>query len=195
MQTFQDAVFSDDSVARRPLNPSFRYLRVEVDGRVALLVLGDQDDDGRGLTDVWYSAQKEVLRFRDGRLVGAVGLTTEWRNVVVPMVPSWSALARLPAPFRWTRVRDVMPGYRMGVADVLSLRHTLPPSRTRLQGVDPKSLAWFEETVVTTEGGDENLPLARYAVDLRGASETVVYGEQCLSPQLCFSWQRWPVGK
>jgi len=24
-------------------------------------------------------------------------------------------------------------------------------------------------------------------------AEAVVYGEQCLAPELCFTWQRWPV--
>jgi hypothetical protein len=28
-------------------------------------------------------------------------------------------------------------------------------------------------------------------VDLRGGKETVVYGEQCITPDICFTWQRW----
>jgi len=36
--------------------------------------------------------------------------------------------------------------------------------------------------------GDRLLPPARYAVDIRGGGETVVYGEQCLAPNLCFTW-------
>jgi hypothetical protein len=38
---------------------------------------------------------------------------------------------------------------------------------------------------------DKTLPPARYAVDLRGGKETVVYGEQCITPDICFTWQRW----
>ena len=74
------------------LNPRLRYLRVSVDGRVALLVLGYVDAHPRGRIEVWYSAQHEVLRLQNGRIVGATGLTTEWRHVALPALPDWSAL-------------------------------------------------------------------------------------------------------
>jgi hypothetical protein len=33
---------------------------------------------------------------------------------------------------------------------------------------------------------------ARYAVAQKAGKAIVVYGEQCLDPGLCISWQRWP---
>jgi hypothetical protein len=146
-----------------------------------------------------------VLRLQNGRLVGAVGLTTEWRDVFLPELPSWSALARGDQAFRWTRTRDVMPGYRFGVKDALSLRVVAESKRSELLGLDPQRLTWFEETVESAQvarfagifssgvAADAALPPARYAVDFRDGQETVVYGEQCLTSELCFTWQRWPV--
>jgi hypothetical protein len=189
VDTARSVISREPGAGRGHLDPNFRYLRVTKDGRVALLVLGNQDSHPQGVIEVWYSASREVLRLQNGRLVGAVGLTSEWRNVSVPPLPSWSAIASAGAPVRWVRTRDVMPGYRFGVRDALRLSVSLPPSGTQLQDVDPQHLVWYEEEVETDSGA---LPPARYAVDLRDGSETVVYGEQCLAPGVCFTWQRWP---
>ena len=204
LQTLPYAYGRNPGVDNARLNPNFRYLRVTIAGRVVLLALGNEDIDLRGPVEVWYSAEREVLRLQNGRLVGAVGLTAEWRNVELPELPSWSALARGDQAFRWTRVRDVMPGYRFGLRDALSLRVIPQPRRSELQGLDPQRLTWFEERVESgqvaglsavfgnSRATDLQLPPARYAVDFRGGQETVVYGEQCLAPDLCFTWQRWP---
>ena len=202
LETLQQAARRGDGSAGLRLNPNFRYLRVTIAGRVVFLALGNEDADARGPVEVWYSAEKEVLRLQHGRLVGAVGLTTEWRSVSLPELPSWSALARGDQALRWARVRDVMPGYRYGVRDALSLRLVPSPGRSELQGIEAQALAWFEERVEagTLAGpshgagvAGETLPAARYAVDLRDGKESVVYAEQCLAPDLCFTWQRWPV--
>lgn len=204
VRTLQTAVGRDSGISGARLNPNFRYLRVTVGGRVALLVLGNEDSHAQGPIQVWFSAQKEVLRFQNGRTVGAVGLTTEWREVSLTELQSWSVIARSGEPVPWTRVRDVMPGYRFGVRDALVVRVVPPPRKSELQGMDPQSLTWFEERVEPERragglgglGGfladDMVLPPARYAVDLRDGKETVVYGEQCLAVDLCFAWQRWP---
>lgn len=195
MQTMQYLGKPNASVTGANLNPDFRYLRVVVDGRVVFLALGNEDKDARGSIEVWYSAEREVLRFQDGRLVGAVGLNTEWRSVSLPVLPSWPALARAENPTRWTRIRDVMPGYRFGVQDALVLRRIAAPGKSEMQGLDSGTLTWFEEQAAADSSlrdSGKALPLARYAVDLRDGKELVVYGEQCLTAELCFSWQRWP---
>lgn len=204
LQTLQQAVWRGDGSAGARLNPDFRYLRVTIAGRAVFLALGNEDIDPRGPVEVWYSAEREVLRLQNGRLIGAVGLTAEWRNVVLPVLPPWSALARRDQAFRWTRLRDVMPGYRFGLLDAMSLRVIPQPGRSELQGVDPQRLTWFEERVESGRvaglaavfgngiGADAVLPPARYAVEFQGGLETVVYGEQCLAADLCFTWQRWP---
>lgn len=205
LQTLPYAYGRSPGVDNARLNPNFRYLRLTIGGRVVLLALGDVDSHPRGPIEVWYSAEREVLRLQNGRLAGAVGLTTEWRNVALPELPPWSVAARADRAFRWTRTRDVMPGYRFGVNDVLSLRVVEAPQRSALQGLDAQRLTWFEERIESGRvaglsavfgdgtGAEAVLPPARYAVDLQGGQETVVYGEQCLAPELCFTWQRWPV--
>lgn len=190
MQTMR-AVWSRNDASQAKLNPDYRYLRLVVDGRVVLLALGDVEDSRGKRVEVWYSAQKEVLRLQDGRLVGAVGSTTEWRKVSLPDMPAWTSLASMKH-FEWVRIRDVMPGYRIGVRDDLLLRRIDPPLRTNLREIHATELSWFEETVAASSAADK-LPTAKYALDVKGGKADVVYGEQCLDAALCFSWQRWPV--
>jgi hypothetical protein len=194
VQTMQSALGRSPGVEDAKLNPDFRYLRVTIGGRVVLLALGYLDKHPQGTIEVWYSADREVVRLQNGRLVGAAGLATEWRNVVLPDFPDWSVLASGNAPLRWSRTRDVMPGYRYSLRDSLALHIVPPPARSAMQGLDPKELIWFEERLVD-EAPKTALPAARYAVQLAGKEAIVVYGEQCLAPQTCFTWQRWPAGK
>lgn len=194
-ETAQSLIARKPSVDDAKLDPAFRYLRVTIGGRVVLLALGYLDSHPQGTIEVWYSAEREVVRLQNGRLVGASGLITEWRNVVLPDLPDWPKLAGSEAPFRWSRARDVMPGYRYSVRDTLSLSVIPPPEKSALQGLDPKELTWFEERSFDETFSKIELPAARYAVAIGGGQGIVVYGEQCLSPQTCFTWQRWPAGK
>jgi hypothetical protein len=196
VQTMQTIVSRGRGTEDAKLNPDFRYLRVTIGGRVVLLALGYLDPHPQGTIEVWYSAEREVVRLQNGRLVGAAGLTTEWRNVVLPDLPGWSTLAKGgAAPLRWSRTRDVMPGYRYGLHDSLALTVIPTPPKSALQGLEPKELTWFEERLADEALPKTALPAARYAVQLAGGEGVVVYGEQCLAPQTCFTWQRWPAGK
>jgi hypothetical protein len=179
------------------LDPAYHYLRLVVEDNVIFMASDSLNIDSANTVSVWYSAEREVLRFQNGRLVAAVGLTTEWRGVTLPELPAWSELALAKEPFSWTRTRDVMPGYRYGVQDSLLLRLIPAPNDSQLKDIDPHALTWFEERLDDSQNGvntpADALPRARYAVDFRDANETVVYGEQCVSAKLCFSWQHWPV--
>ncbi len=192
------AVQRNSDLASVKLNPDFRYLRASIQGRTVLLVLGYVDQHPLGPVEVWYSAEREVLRLQNGRIVGATGLTTEWRNVQLSDSPRWASI--LAAAFHSIkRVRDIMPGYSYGVEDTLVARPSSPPARSSLIDVDPSSLAWFEETIARTHRTGRPGPafdsdaVSRFAVRIDGTQETVVYGEQCLSKEVCFAWQRWPV--
>ena len=203
MQTVRLATLGSATVDTRPLNPKVSYIRVTVGKQVAFLVLGFFDSDRHGQVEVWYSGRREAIRLQDGRLIGAVGLATEWREVVLPDLPAWSAIAKSKEPLSWVRVRDVMPGYRFGVRDALVLRQIPAPEKSALLHIDPRELTWFEEQLQTVSlaagttmfsglfSDDRMLPPARYAVDFRDGYEFVVYGEQCLSADFCFTWQRW----
>ena len=112
-----------------PLNPALKYLRVTVGGSVALLVLGYVDPDPQGDIETWYSAKGEVIRLQHGRIVGTVGLTTDWRDVRFSGIPKWEDLPE--SGFEYQTERDEMPGYRMGIREHLSLAHISTPTNTQ----------------------------------------------------------------
>jgi hypothetical protein len=173
-----------------------QFLRVTRGGREALMALGYVEPHPDGPIEVWYSGLREVLRLQNGRVVGAVGMTEEWREARLPPLPQWQNLSDHPQDIRWRRQRDVFPGYRMGVEDDLLLRPIDAPRDTQLQGLRADDLRWFEETRFNTAAAPRpphlDLPPARYALSMKAPSR-VVYAEQCLSRTLCFTWQRWPV--
>ena len=83
-----------------------------------------------------------------------------------------------------------MPGYRFHIVESVSLYSVPVPSNSKLVGVPASGLRWYEEAVL---GQPDGLPSARFA--LRAGEPRVIYGEQCLSRDLCFAWQTWPVEK
>lgn len=180
---------AQQSAAR--LNPNFRYLRVQIGEREVFMALGYVDQLPDGPVQVWYSAEADVLRLRDGRVVGATMKSgTDWLSVTFAHLPSWEAVGSQAMFDRvvFDRVRDVSPGYRYGIKENLLIRRIAPPDDSQLKLVPASALSWFEETVQ----GDTSGRPARYAVSLDGAAHRVVYAEQCLSSEYCFSWQSWP---
>ena len=181
------------------LDPKFSYLRVTRASHVGLLWRGSTEASAEGTTEVYYSGTGEVVRLLNGRVVGALGLATEWRKVSLG-APSWRAADAQPEGVSFVRVRDVMPGYRSGVRDELVVRRAPAPARSALRGINAAALTWFEEhsrggaTLGRFSAADPRmtgLPPARYAVDFSTSPEQVVYAEQCLAHDLCFTWQRW----
>jgi hypothetical protein len=190
LRVFSMASAADQAVLR----PDYTYLRVHLTWQAPLLVRGywQQDPDG-GQTETWYSAGAEVLRIKDGRMLSTAGLRTDWSAVRYGAVPTWSQAVQSAQTYTYTRQRDQMPGYHFGIQETLQLRPVNPPGGTELKGINPQTLRWFEETVVQVGSGVLlPLPPTRYAVQWRQGQATVVYADQCLAPDLCFSWQRWP---
>jgi hypothetical protein len=184
------------------LDPNFLFLRTTLGARVGFAWLGNTERNARGPVEVFYSGAGEVVRLQNGRIVSAIGFPTEWRKVEWPQLPSWSAVANTSAPVSLVRVRDLMPGYRTGMKDELTLRVIEAPTKSALRVLEPGKLIWFEERFPSTTlasglglvrgvAADDALPPARYAVQIEGEKETVVYSEQCLAKDFCFTWQRW----
>ena len=167
--------------AVRKADPNYRYLKVEFRGQAGFLASSNQYSDPE---QTWFSSAGEVLVIQDGRLREALGMVVEWRRVVLPKLPAWGDLAKSGKPFEWTRIRDVMPGYRYGVKDRLILQRIPAPDKSEYDG-DPGRLIWFRETDLA----GNPLPPSRYAYD--PAKNRIVYGETCLSDDFCFSWQEW----
>lgn len=186
-----------DAVSDAPLNPVYRYLRVEASGsQPALLVLGYVDDHPTGAVQVWYSAKGEVLKLQNGRIVGTAGLAADWSAVSFsPALPTWDAVT--PQGLAFTRTHDQAPGYRATITHRMQLKPWpgLPPV------VLPRSLPtilasrfnWYQELAV--DGPASHLPPAWYAVGTYEGQRSVVYSEQCLSPTLCLKMQLWPPEK
>jgi hypothetical protein len=167
------------------LDPRFKYLRVQVGRREVFMALGYVDSHPEGPVEVWYSGTGEVLRLRDGRLIGAtMNMGTDWLSVSFTNLPRWEQVGE-EASFE--RNRDISPGYQYGIREKMLIQHIPQPKNTQLQLIQPSSLVWYEERA----DGVGSLPPARYGVSLAGAVPQVVYAEQCLSSDLCFSWQRW----
>ena len=171
------------------LNPSLRYLRVTVRGRVVLMVLGYVEPHPEGQIDTWYSSEGEVIRLQNGRIVGTAGLETDWRAVRNFSLPAWKDLAgRSGVVYR--RERDEMPGYRFGIAETVSLYPVPVPSNAKLARLPAAGLRWYEEAVL---GQPDGLASGRFALHVKNGEPRVVYGEQCLLRDLCIAWQTWPV--
>lgn len=171
------------------LNPAFRYLRVQSDGRVAYFVLGYLDPHPDGLIEVWYSGEREVLRLQRGRIVGVTGTEIEWPAVKLIDAPAWSVDMNATS---FQRVRDVLPGYRFGIQETMQIQAIKPPKKTALQQLSKADLFWFEETAISkATTGVSTLPPTLYALKQDQGNVNVVYAETCLAKNLCFSWQRW----
>jgi len=98
--------------------------------------------------------------------------------------------SRPDMPVRFTRERDLMPGYRFGVRDEVRLAAIAPPARSRMVQQHAAPVQWFEESS-TTVPAREALPPARFAVTRIDDEPQVVYSEQCLTRDLCLSLERW----
>lgn len=180
-------VFFSSQPSGAGLDPRYTYLRTTKDGRVVFLALGSADPHPQGPIEVWYSAEREALRLQNGRVVGLSGSLIEWRQVRLPVLPSWGELLALNGTFQWERSRDVMPGYRFNLQDQLHLQPIPAPGKSALVGMDAAGLRWFEERMSATSAGAEPLPPARYALQMVQGQAVVVYGEQCFSSEFCIT--------
>jgi len=187
-RTLFDTFGKGPGVGAINLNPAYRYLRVSVEGREALLVLGYSDPTPTGPIETWYSNAGEVLQLHNGRILATVGLRIDWRAVAHTGLPSWSDVINSPSA-QFLRKRDELPGHRFGVSETVMLYPVKPPADARLVGLSSEELTWFEETV---QASPERMPSARYGLSVYGGVPTVIYGEQCLKPDLCIAWQAWP---
>jgi len=182
-------------VAAQPdFNPAYRYLRTQIGDRTIFMVLGYIDQRAEGPVEVWYSGSGEVVRLLNGQLVGTTGLSTDWRNVRFKGFPAWTA-ADAPSGASgssqsYTRLRDLMPGYRFGIRDEIVRISIPPPQNSALAGVDPASLRWYEERSVSRPS-TASLPAARFGVSRTSETPRVVYSEQCLSSDFCMSFEQW----
>jgi hypothetical protein len=181
-------LYGGQSAAPEPtFNPNYRYLRVTTGAQTVFMALGYIDQRPEGAVEVWYSGSGEVLRLLDGRLVGTSGLSTDWRAVRFSNLPAWPGDTGAKT---YVRERDMMPGYRFGIRDEVVLAPTAAPAQSTLAGRPAASLRWYEERS-TSRPASASLPPARFGVLTTGGAPRVVYSEQCISNDLCMSFEQW----
>jgi hypothetical protein len=196
--------WSERNAIPSQLPPQFVYLKVEVQGRApALFVLGYVDADPLGDIEVWYSAVRETLKLQNGRIVGTTGLDADWRQVSYPKPPApWSAaisfmsstVSSAASVSPYERLRDVMPGYHMGIRETVQWTPGTPP-RVATDGIIYPQLQWVSEVArpngssAANNSAPEAVPAAWFGVD--GQTHVVLASYQCLSKDLCLRLQRW----
>ena len=183
------------------LDPRFRYLRVEVPNLTpGIWVLAFVDPHARGEIEVWYSAQNQVIKLQNGRIVATHGLAVDWPAVrFAAAPPAWAQLAADTgaAVAAFEREHDELPAYRYGVREGVELRMLAqaPPlaGPGSLAADLAKRYAWFAETATPLGAPEGGVLTNWYAWGLHLGQPKVVFSEQCLKPDFCLRLQRWPV--
>ena len=175
------------------LLPGFEYMRVQVQGRQSLLVLGQRvagpSDSPAAQDEFWYSPQSELMHLRDGRLWRVMGMTTEWRRQQA-QPPAWHEVPASGEAVAWVRRVDRMPGYRWAERDEVKTR--------RLPGAAPVAAAaevgrrwpqaqWLEDAVQSRDAAGRPWAFVQRFALWQGQ---VVYSEQCIAPDLCLALTR-----
>lgn len=167
------------------LNPSFEYITVQFEGRTSRLALGYREFVQGKPLEHWYSGPGEMLEMLDGRVNKALGMTLEIRgNQGRP--PAWESFGDARQTQVWTRVIDIMPGYRYGVEEEITTiklsKENLPVQKTKY----PKDAIWFQEQVITKDiDGKAQQFQQLFAV----LNNRVIYSEQCFHENMCMSFQ------
>jgi hypothetical protein len=187
-RTLAQAFDSGQNIDQQPLNPQLDYLRVSLNGRVALMVLGYREQAMQGLVDTWYSVDGEVLKLQNGRLVSTAGFALDWRDVRYQNLPTWSE-ASADTQRVFVRTRDQMPKYRFGITEQIAIYPIAAPKDAKLAGISATQLHWVEEKVLAVPHG---LASARFGLHTHAGVTQVIYGEQCLTESMCIAWQKWP---
>lgn len=188
-------------------------LRTQLGSSVSYMALGYTEPHPHNTStpvEVWFTAQGEVIKLHQGRVVQTLGLSLNWHAVQTPALPAWPAVG--DSGFEYVRARDEMPGYRLGLQDRVEVQKMPPPPEWAgaLKRHNPMRLQWFIErawpvgssapaaSVVARPAAQTpavagvQLPPAVFAVDMQQAGAPVVFSRQCLSAQACLVMELWP---
>lgn len=186
LETLRFAALPDKKTELAALNPNFEYLRTRVNGRLLFLALGYQGELGFPKdTRTYYSGDGEILRVTNGRIIHFVGQKREVRIRLPDLSIEWPETQAVA----YRRFVDYRSAYQFNQPQDVTLRRlNAAPKNIDLLKWKPSDLLWFEER--TQESGRQK-KLALYGVLQDKESLAVVYAEQCLEQDLCFSFQRW----
>jgi hypothetical protein len=206
--TFKLGILGNDSlIDQANLNPSYRYLRADVNGNPALLVLGYENTKAGSAIETWYSSSKEVLQLEGGRLAGTGGLDTNWTDVSLMDAPAITSPELFPSDDSNTakgkrnpklfffRIRSVMPQYIVNIREAVVMQglNEAPEDAPKVLR-DPANnlnLRWVQETVVL-QPNNPSLPTLKAIYAYDKATKKIIFGRQCLNEKECLSWLAWP---
>jgi hypothetical protein len=189
---FQPHQISEELLAKLPNN--YEFLIVHAGLRPTLLVLDKRINtttlQGDVIDEYWYSADRELVVLRNGRIHTVFGMPTEWRaNQSTP--PSWHQVLGSSKANAWTRTRQEMPNYRYNIQDKISTQAlSSPPALDNIakeitSSIDPNvqaNLKWVQDSIETTNNSGAHWSYTQvFAVD----QNQVVYSEQCISATMC----------
>lgn len=193
--TWQTVQASVSQIGKSPeppvLRPEFEYLQVSSRGQSNYLALGyrQRPAGAAGSAHVlehWYSAHGELLVLDDGRLLEAYGLPVEWRGQRAPATPSWDTVAAANGAIAWSRIRDEMPAYRLGVRDEISSQRVAAPPEDAPVLPSANAVTWVQEQVSTTLADGRAWSYSQwFALAKTGATWSVLWSRQCLAPEWC----------
>lgn len=167
------------------LDPQFNYMRVVFNGQVAWLVQGEYDTTQHAPQAVYYSADRNVFKWSQGRLSAIEHKAFSWREQgVAPL--NWQQYFADDAVTSLQRQLDLTDG----TWSVVEQRKIVPsnePLNHRFVG-NSETLTWLHESSIdpTTSSPHFDIWYAFQADSLEP-----VYGQQCISTQHCISWQKW----
>lgn len=175
------------SVPPQPLNPNFKYLRVTYDNQVALMVLGYLEQRPNGEVAVWYGNQGEMLELQQGMVVATAGLKEDWLATSFDALPDWN---KVSAEQTLTRTHDEKLHHAYGIKDRLSVKLLSSAPASQLLG-NPGAIKWVEIASTPLTANSALLQPAHFAIINQGNQWLPIYGEQCLAPGHCLTWQHW----
>lgn len=164
------------------LNPNFNYIRMTLNGQVAWLAQGATDITENAPEAVFYSADRNVFKWSQGRLSAVEHSAFSWREQKLPVL-DWQNIRQQKTQF--SRQLDLVDG-TLSLQEQREIQPSHAPRFHSFVG-DANTLQWVRETTIhpTTQTYFDSW----YA--FQSDSVEPIYGQQCISAQHCISWQKW----
>lgn len=170
---------------RPQLDPNFNYIRLNMNGHIVWLAQGASDQWPNLNTEVFYSADRSVFKWSNGRLIAVTTAGYNWReHTTYPL--NWSA----QKPQQFMREIDTVDGIT-AVREQRELSNSGAPEHHDFVG-DKTTLSWIHEYTTSTIPTMQAKPTfdSWFAFDSNNMNKPV-YGQQCISTRYCLSWQVW----
>lgn len=167
------------------LNPQFNYMRLVMNGQTLWLAQGSIEPWPAANTKVFYSADRSVFKWSNGRLTSVTTPLLGWREYL-PQSINWSTAK----PFNFSRDVDSIDGVG-AMTEQREINLVSAPKHHSYVG-DDTPLVWMHEYTVSQSQVSQSYPSYDnwYAFESHNMNEPV-YGQQCISKRYCLSWQVW----